>query len=89
MKNSPISNDLYADDTALHSTALDKRSLETNLQKALDSVHTLCLENGILINTEKKMKLMFIDSRQKGNALIDSDLKIKFNNIDSKTILKF
>ena len=48
LKNSPISVDLYSDDTTLYSTALDKISLETNIQKALDSVHTWCLENGML-----------------------------------------
>ena len=64
LKNSPISVDLYADDTTLYSTALDKSSLEADLQKALDSVHTWCLENGMLINTEKT-ELMLIASRQK------------------------
>ena len=81
LKNSPISVDLYADDTTLYSTALDKSSLEADLQKALDSVHTWCLENGMLINTEKT-KLMLIASRQKRSSLIDSDLKITFNNVD-------
>ena len=57
--------------------------LETNLQKAMDSVYTWCLENGMLINTEKT-KLMLIASRQKRNSLIDSDLKITFNDIDLK-----
>ena len=57
--------------------------LETNLQKALDSVYTWCLENGMLINTEKT-KLILIASRQKRNSLIDSDLKITFNDIDLK-----
>ena len=61
LNNSPISVDLYADDTNLYSTALDKSSLEADLQKALDSVHTWCLENGMLINT-KKTKLMLIAS---------------------------
>ena len=64
LKNSPISVDLYADDTTLYSTALDKSSLEADLQKALDSVQTWCLENGMLINTEKT-ELMLIASRQK------------------------
>ena len=31
LKNSPITVDLYADDTTLYSTSLDKCSLETNL----------------------------------------------------------
>ena len=75
MKNSPISVDLYADDTTLYSTSLDECSLETNLQKALDSVYTWCLENGMLINTENT-KMMLIASRQKINSLIDSDLKL-------------
>ena len=43
LKNSPISNDLYADYTTLYSISLDKCSLETNLQKALDSVYKWCL----------------------------------------------
>ena len=83
MKNSPISVDLYSDDSTLYSTSLDKCSLETTLQKALDSVYTWCLENGMLINTEKT-NLMLIASRQKRNSLIDSDLKITFNDIDLK-----
>ena len=60
LKNSPKAVDLYADDTTLCSTSLDKCSLETNLRKALDSVRK-CLENGMLINTEKT-KLLFIAS---------------------------
>ena len=84
MKHLPISVDLYADDTTLYGTASDKSSLEANLQKALDSVHTWCLENGMLINTDKT-KLMLIASRQKRNSLIDGELKIIFNNIDLNT----
>ena len=84
LKHLPISVDLYADDTTLYGTASDKSSLEANLQKALDSVHTWCLENGMLINTDKT-KLMLIASRQKRNSLIDGELKITFNNIDLKT----
>ena len=53
LKNLPISVNLYADDTTLYGTASDKSSLEANLQKALESVHTWCLENGMLINTDK------------------------------------
>ena len=52
-KNFPMSVELYADDTTLYSTALDKISLETKIQKVLDSVHTWCLENGMLINIFK------------------------------------
>ena len=37
----------------------------------------------MLINTEKT-KLMLIASQQKRNSLIDSDLKITFNDIDLK-----
>ena len=83
-KNSPISVDLYADDTTLYFTALDKNALETELQKGVGfSSHTWCLENGMLVNTEKT-KLMLIASRQKRNSLIDNDLKITFNNTDLK-----
>ena len=65
LKNSPISVDLYADDTTLYSIALDKSSLEADLQKALDSVHTWCLENDMLINTAKtKLMLMLADKKE-------------------------
>ena len=83
MKNSPIPVFLYADGTTVYSTSLDKCSLETNLQKTLNSVYTWCLENGMLINTEKT-ELMLIASRQKRNSLIDSDLKMTFKDIDLK-----
>ena len=79
LKKSPISVDLYADETTLYSTSIDKCTLETNLQNALDSVYTWCLENGMPINT-KKTKLMLIASRQKRDSLIDSDIKITFND---------
>ena len=83
LKDLPISVDLYADDATLYSTALDKISLETNIQKALDSVHTWCLENGLLINIDKT-KLMLIASRQKRNYLTDTDLKLTYNNLELK-----
>ena len=77
LTNCPISVDLYADDTTLYSIALDKISLETNIQKALDS---WCLENGMLINIDKT-KLMLIASRQKRSSLADTDLKLTYNNL--------
>ena len=57
LNNSPISIDLYADNTILYSSASDKTSLETNLQNVLDLVHIWCLENGMLISTEKKNEI--------------------------------
>ena len=45
--------DLYADDTTLYSTNLEKDVLEANLQKALDLVRSWCFENGMLISTDK------------------------------------
>ena len=83
LTNCPVSVDLYADDTTLYSFALDKISLERNIQKALDSVHTWCLENGMLINIDKT-KLMLIASRQKRSSLADTDLKLTYNNLDLK-----
>ena len=83
LQNLPVSVDLYANDTTLYSTASDKRTLETNLQNALNSVHIWCLENGMTINSDKT-KLMLIASRQKRNTLIDSDLKITFNDLKLK-----
>ena len=81
LKDSPISVDLYADDTTLYRSASDKRSLETNLQKLLDLIRIWCLENGMLINTDKT-KLMLIPSRQKRNILIDGDLKLTYINLE-------
>ena len=83
VQNSPISVDLYVDDTTLYSNALDKSSLETYLQKVSDSLHTWCLENGMLLNTDKT-KLILIASRQKSNYLIDSDLNLTYNKLDLK-----
>ena len=57
--------------------------LRNKSSKGVGSVYTWCLENGMLINIEKT-KLMLIASRQKRNSLIDSDLKITFNDIDLK-----
>ena len=81
LNDSPISVDLYADDTTLYSSAPDKTSLETNLQNVLDLVHIWCLENGMLINTEKT-KLMLIASRQKRHTLIDGNLQLENNNLE-------
>ena len=81
MKDSPISVDLYADDTTLYSSASDKTSLETNLQNVLDLVHIWCLENGMLISTEKT-KLMLTASRQKRHTLIYGNLKLEYNNLE-------
>ena len=83
LQDLPVSVDLYADDKTLFSTASDKRTLETNLQNALNSVHIWCLENGMTINTDKT-KLLLIASRQKRNSLTDSDLKITFNDLELK-----
>ena len=83
LKDISVSVDLYADDTTLYSTNLEKDVLEANLQKTLDLVRSWCLENGMLINTDKT-KLMLIASRQKRNSLIDSKLKITFDNMQLK-----
>ena len=84
LNDSPISVDLYADDTTLYSSASDKTSLETNIQNVLDLVHIWCLENGMLINIEKKTKtkLMLIANRQKRHTLIDGNLKLEYNNLE-------
>ena len=83
LNDSPISVDLYADDTTLYSSASDKTSLEINLQNVLDLVHStyLVLENGMLINIEKT-KLMLIASQQKRHTLIDGNLKLEYINLE-------
>ena len=65
LNDSPISVDLYADDTTLYSSASDKTSLETNLQNVLDLVHIWCLENGMLINIEKTKLMLIAKSTKK------------------------
>ena len=83
LKNSSVSVDLYADDTTLYYIASDKAILESYLQNALNVVRTWCLENGMIINTDKT-KIMLIASRQKRNSLISCDLNITFNNLELK-----
>ncbi|MCG8032729.1 MAG: hypothetical protein JAY75_14385 [Candidatus Thiodiazotropha taylori] len=81
LNNVDVSVDLYADDTTLYGSGVDKKSLESSLQKALDLTHTWCQENGMLINTDKT-KLMLITSRQKRNNLADEHLKVTYENLD-------
>lgn len=73
--------DLYADDTTIYDINSDKSLLEDNLQKALDIICIWCLENGMLINTDKT-KLMLLTSRQKRNNIPSDKLTLEYNSFE-------
>ena len=72
---------LYDDDTTVYDIGFDKDILENNLQHALNLLNSWCLENGMLINSEKT-KLMLISSRQKRNNMTDDNLTLAYDNFD-------
>ena len=80
-KNSISSVDLYADDTSIYDINSDKKTLELNLQNALDLIRNWCLENGMLINTEKT-KLMLITRRHERTILSDDTPKLTYSKLD-------
>ena len=88
LKDFISSIDLYADDTTLYDIQFDKVQLENNLQHVLNLLHIWCLENGMLLNTDKQQQqqqqqqLMLITNRQKGNVMAYNNLTVNYNNIE-------
>ena len=76
-----ISSYLYADGTTLYDIQLNKAQIENNLQHALDLLHAWCLENGLLLNTDKT-KLMLITNRQRRNTFAGNDLTLLYNDVE-------
>ena len=51
--DSTVSNtDMYADDTTIYDVNTSKTVIEQNLQTALNTLNTWCLNNGMVLNTE-------------------------------------
>ena len=75
--------DLYADDTTIYEQHSDMKTLQSNLQKSLNSLHDWCRKNGMVLNT-LKTKVMLITSRQKRSNLLEDTLSLKYNDIDIK-----
>ena len=71
---------LYADDTTLYDIQSNKAQIENNLQHVLNLLHTWCLENGMLLNTDKT-KLMLITNRHRSNTFAGNDLTL-YNDVE-------
>ncbi|MCG8112744.1 MAG: reverse transcriptase domain-containing protein [Candidatus Thiodiazotropha taylori] len=72
--------DLYADDTTFYDFQNDVTRLEANLQHALDLLRVWCIQNGMVLNTDKT-KVMLITSRQKRLMLQNPVLSLMYNGI--------
>lgn len=79
----PTVVDLYADDTTFYDFQYDINKLESNLQYALNALHTWCRQNGMVLNIDKT-KVLLITSRQKRQTLQDACLCIRYDEIDIK-----
>ena len=75
--------DLYADDTTFYDFQSDVFRLETNLQHALNLLHTWCQQNGMVLNTDKT-EVMLITSRKKRLSLQNPVLSLRYSDIDIK-----
>ena len=75
--------DLYADDTTFYDFHFDITQLETNLQHALNLLRIWCIQNGMVLNTDKT-KVMLITSRQKRLSLQNPVLSLTYSDIDIK-----
>ena len=65
------------------SSISDMKTLQSNLQKFLKSLHDWCRKNGMVLNT-LKTKVVLITSRQKRNNLLEDTLSLYYNDIDIK-----
>ena len=74
-----VSCDLFADDTTLHSSAVNIHNVKNSLQNGLDDVSKWCYLNEMLIHPQKT-KCMIITSRQK-HQLSQLTLNLSIDNI--------
>ena len=51
-----FSTDLCADDTTIYDVQTDLPALIINLQRALDCLEKWCRQNGMILNTQKRLK---------------------------------
>ena len=71
-----VSTDLYADDTTLYDIQDSMERIEDNLQSALNNLHVLCRNNGMIHNSSKAK----VTTNQKRQRLQNGNLDLKFNN---------
>ena len=69
--------DLYADDTTLYDIQDSMEKIENNLQSALNNLHVWCRNNGMILNSSKKVLL--VTTNQKRQRLHNENLNLKFN----------
>ena len=74
-----VSTDLYADDTTLYDIQDSMERIEDNLQSALNNLHVLCRNNGMIHNSSKA-KVLLVTTNQKRQRLQNENLDLKFNN---------
>ena len=82
LKNS-ANVDLYADDTTIYDVQCNTDQLESSLQFSLNALHVWCIQNGMVLNTEKT-NVMLITSRQRRSKLQNPNLSLRYNEIDIK-----
>ena len=73
--------DMYADDTTLYDINKSKSQVEINLQAALNSVSTWCLNNGMVLNAAKT-KVILITTPQKRSRMANKSLALKYKDIN-------
>lgn len=73
---SNVSTDLFADDTTLYYIHSSQDMIEQNLQSALYELQTWCKNNGMVLNSAKTNKVMFVTTNQKRQTLNNDKLKI-------------
>ena len=75
--------DLHANDTTIYDLQCNIDQLESNLQFSLNALHVWCRQNGMVLNTEKT-NVMLITSRQRRSNLPNTNLSLRYNEIDAK-----
>lgn len=74
------STDLYADDTTFYDIQKNKEMLQSNLNHALHSLNSWCLNNGMQLNTDKT-KVLLITTAQRKHALQNCELELMYKDI--------
>ena len=72
---------LYADDTTLYTSNTDINTLHAHMNSDLATIHQWCLQNSLLLNTQKTHAILFTHNR---NLPLDQQPSIQINNINIK-----
>ena len=59
-----VSTDIYADDTTLYDIQDSVGQIESNLQSAINNLHSLCQNNG-MTSTQPKLRLCLLEHTRK------------------------